>query len=95
MTEYGTSPSSMGRTIRTIRVSEVRAPMLELWGRKIMELEDDKENLERDRSSLITLVLALKRSWKTGDPAYANEARIGLAVGAEMALEAAEEEERE
>ena len=47
---------------------------------------------ERDRSSLVTLVRALERSWKTGDPTYANEARIGLTVGAETAVKAAEDE---
>ncbi len=44
--DYGTSPASMGRTIRTIRVSEVRAPMLEAWGKRFMELEDEVANLK-------------------------------------------------
>ena len=45
MSEYGTSKSSLGLTIRTIRVSEVRAPMLERWGQRVMELQDDRDAL--------------------------------------------------
>ncbi len=44
--DYGTSPSSMGLTIRTIRVSEVRAPMLARWGEAFMNLEEDNKRLQ-------------------------------------------------
>lgn len=53
------------------------------------------EDLERDRASLVALARALHRSWKTGDPTYADEARIGLTVGAEAAVKAAEDKEWE
>ncbi len=55
--------------------------------------ELEQEQLERDRASLVTLVLALERSWKTGKAEYATEAHIGLTVGARAAIKTAEDEE--
>ena len=40
---YGTSKSTLGTTIRSARVSRIRAHWLEDWGKKVMALEDELE----------------------------------------------------
>ena len=69
--KHGTSPASMGLTIRTIRVSEVRAPMLERWGKHMMELE-------RERGWLIELAAGITDIVHTGDTERVDEAWIAI-----------------
>jgi len=81
--DYGTSPASMGLTIRTIRVGEVRAPMLESWGRRMMRLE-------RERGWLIELAAGITDIVHTGSTERVDEAWIALSDDIRAEIQAKE-----
>ncbi len=78
-----------------IRAAHLRRIASIAEGQGIDQILEARSDIERDRASLASLVTAMARGMITGDLTQANEAHIGLTVGAALAIAEATQRARE